>query len=171
MGNAATVARLFFALILIITAFAQVSFFPAINALGVSPNLVLVLVLVWSGTRGVPEGLVWVFALGLLLDLLTLDPLGAHGLALVPVALIGGLTRRRLFHSGVIIPMVAVVGATLAYQLVGLLVAALTGPHAPFGGSVTAGMLTALLNLVVVPPLYLAMHVLERLGVTRAARS
>jgi len=170
-GDAARVTRLFFALILIITAFVQITVFPIVNVLGIGPNLILVLVLVWSGLRGTPEGLLWVFPLGLLLDVLTLDPLGSNGLALVPVALIGGLARRRLFHSGVIIPLVAVVAATLAHHIVTLLVSLLAGTSYPLLASVRLGILTALLNVLVVPPMYLFVLLMERMGVGRAARA
>ncbi|MDI3339199.1 MAG: rod shape-determining protein MreD [Sphaerobacter sp.] len=163
--------RLFFALVLTSMAYAQTTVFPAINVLGIGPNLILVLVLVWSGLRGAPEGLLWVFPLGLLLDLLTLNPLGSSGLALVPVALIGGLARRRLFHSGLIIPLVAVVAATLAHQLVSLVVALLAGTSYPLLVSVRLALLTALLNVVVVPPLYLVVVLLDRMGVGRAAQA
>lgn len=163
--------RLFFALILIITALAQTTIFPAINVLGVGPNLVLVLVLVWSSVRGVPEGLVWVFPLGLLMDVLTLDPLGSTGLALVPVALIGGLAQRRLFHSGLIIPMVAVLGASVVYQLLQTLIAVLGGTHYPLGAMMRLTVLVTLLNVLVVPPLYLFVHLMDRMGVSRAART
>ena len=164
--------RVFFGLILILTAFAQATVFPMVRVLGgMGPDLVLVLILVWSGLRGSREGLVWAFALGLLLDLLTLDPLGVNALALIPVALIGGVASRRLFHSGLIIPMVAVVAATLAHQVVSVSLVALTGLHYPLLVSVKVGVLTALLNVLVVPPLYLFVTAMDYLGVGRAARA
>lgn len=169
--DAATVTRLFFGLILVLTAFAQATLFPAVNVLGIGPNLVLVFVLVWSGMRGVAEGLLWAFPLGLLLDLLALSPLGTSSLALIPVVVIGGLARRRLFHSGVITPMLAVVAATLAYQFISVVTGALTGPHYPLALSVKLGSLMALLNMVVVPPLYLVIQFMERMGVGRATRA
>ncbi|MBX6341508.1 MAG: rod shape-determining protein MreD [Thermomicrobiaceae bacterium] len=163
--------RLFFALILIFTAIAQATVLQALNVLGIAPNLVLVFLLVWSGLRGATEGLLWAFPLGLLLDLLTLDPLGSNGLALIPVALIGGLARRRVLHSGVIVPMLLVVAGTLAHQVAASLVGAAVGGGYSLGASARLGLLTALLNVVVVPPLYVVLLLLERLGVGRAARA
>lgn len=165
--------RVFFGLILILTAFAQATIFPTIRVLGgMGPDLVLVLILVWSSLHGPREGMVWAFALGLLLDLLTLDRLGTNALALIPVAMIGGAaTSRRLFHSGLIIPMVAVVVATLVHQFVLVSVSALGGLHYPLLVSVKFGVLIALLNVLVVPPLYLFVMVTEYLGVGRAARA
>jgi len=170
--DAATVTRVFFGLILILTAFAQATIFPTVRVLGgMGPDLVLVLILVWSGLHGSREGMVWAFALGLLLDLLTLDPLGSNALALLPVALIGGLASRRLFHSGLIIPMLAVVAATLAHQLMSVSLSTLAGFHYTLLVSVKFGLLTALLNVLVVPPLYLFVLATEYLGVGHAARA
>ena len=47
------------------------------------------------------------FGIGILLDTLALDPLGANALALLPVVLLGGCPVERFFHSGLIVPIVA----------------------------------------------------------------
>ena len=160
--------RLFFALTLLIVAIAQATILPAFNVFGIGPNLCLVLLLVWSGLRGVPEGLIWAFPLGLLLDFLTLAPLGSHGLALVPVAMIGALARQRVFHSGILVLMLLVISATLAHQVAALLLAA-AGRHGyGLAAAIRLGFLTTLLNVVAVPPVYIVIWVLDRLGVSRA---
>lgn len=143
----------------------------SLNVLDVGPNLALVLILVWSAHKGVPEGVIWAFFLGILLDLLTIIPLGSSSLALIPVAVVGGLSRQRLFHSGVIIPMLLVVLATLIYQLVSSLVGATLGMSYSLGMSARLGMLTALLNMMMVPLIYLVVMILDRFGVGRAARA
>lgn len=163
--------RLFFALVLVAITIAQATFLPAINVLGIAPNLALVLILVWSALWGIPEGLLWAFPLGILLDLLSLDPIGTNGLALVPVAIIGGLARQRFFHSGLIVPMVLVVAATLGHQLVSSIVGAAVGYGFSLGAILRLGIMTALLNMMVVPILYFVVLILERAGVGRAART
>lgn len=161
--------RLFFALTLLIVAIAQATILPAFNVYGIGPNLCLVLLLVWSGLRGVPEGLIWAFPLGLLFDFLSLAPLGSHGLALAPVAMIGGLARQRVFHSGILVMMLLVITATLAHQLVATFVAAAGGQGYGLAAAARLGFLTALLNMVAVPPVYLVIRIMDRLGVGRAA--
>jgi rod shape-determining protein MreD len=152
-------------------AIAQAAFVPAVNVLSIGPNIVLVLMLIWSADRGMAEGVLWTLPVGVLLDLLALDPLGSNTLALIPVAIIGGLARRRLFHSGVIIPMLLVVVATVVYQLVGAIVSSATGSSYALVETVRLSFLTALLNVALVPLLYVGVSILDRLGVVRASRA
>ena len=152
-------------------ALAQAALIPGINVLGIGPNIVLVLILVWSAERGIPEGVIWALPVGILLDLIALDPLGSNTLALIPVAVIGGLARRRLFHSGVIIPMLLVVVATVVHQIVGAIVSSLTGSVYSISVIARLSLLTALLNVALVPILYIGIALLDRLGVVRASRA
>jgi rod shape-determining protein MreD len=153
-------ARLSFALLLVVAALAQATILPALLPVGVVPNLVLVALLVWSALRGVAEGLGWVLVAGLLLDTMALDPLGTNGLALLPVALTAGLARRRFFRSGLVFPIVLAALATIGH---GLILAVLRGMEGglpalpselPLAGVPQLLVLQALLNAVLVPPLY-----------------
>ncbi len=163
--------RLIFALVIALMAIAQAAFIPAINVLSIGPNIVLVLILIWSAERGMAEGVIWTLPVGILLDLLALDPLGSNTLALIPVAIIGGLARRRLFHSGVIIPMVLVIAATVVHQAIGAIVSSATGSSYSLGVTIRLSLLTALLNVAMVPVLYIGIALLDRLGVVRASRA
>ena len=149
--------RVVFGLLVVTAALSQATLMPELGLLEVLPNLVLVLLLVWSALRGVSEGLIWVFGTGLLLDLLAMDPLGTNGLALLVVALLGGgPARRRFFHSGMIFPIVVAVIATVAHAV---LLAALRD-----GGAAALRLvaLQALLNALLVPPLYLIAGWMDR---------
>jgi rod shape-determining protein MreD len=152
-------------------AIAQAALVPAINVLSIGPNIVLVLILIWSADRGMAEGVIWTLPVGILLDLLALDPIGSNTLALIAVAIIGGLARRRLFHSGVIIPMLLVVVATVVYQTVGAVVSSATGSSYALVATIRLAFLTSLLNVALVPLLYVGVSILDRLGVVRAARA
>lgn len=165
-----TVTRLGFALLLTAAALAQATFFPALHLLSIGPDLTLVLILLWSAERGAFEGVVWAFPVGILLDILALDPLGYNALALLPAALVGGLARRRVVHSGVLQPMLLVVAATVAHWCVSAILGALLGAGYSLVFSLRLGLLTALLNVAIVPFLYLFVLMLERLGVVRAAQ-
>ncbi len=70
-------ARITFAALILLALFAQIAVMPSIEPFRVLPNVPLVLLLVWSSIRGVREGLFWAFGLGLLYDMLALDPLGS----------------------------------------------------------------------------------------------
>lgn len=158
-----------FGLLLVIAAVLQTALLPRWQLLAVTPGLVVVLILAWSAYRGLPEALLWVFAAGLLLDILGLDRLGANALALLPVAMLGGLSRGRFFHSALVFPMVLAVIATFVY--VGALLA-LRGALGEGGdpgqvlGRVT--LLQSLLNAMLVPPIFGLLGWLQRTEPERA---
>jgi len=155
--------RILFALLLLVTALLQATFLPATGMLSIVPDFAMVFLLIRSATHGVSEGLVWAAALGLWIDLLTMDPLGTHVLALLVVAIIGGATRGKLFRSGAIFPLLAVLAATFAYSLVLVILSIAAGD--PVGGvsAIRLTIMTALLNALLVPLAYGVMLVFERL--------
>lgn len=162
-------ARIFFALCLISAALIQATILPALDVLEVLPDVTLVLLLVWSALRGTREGLIWAFGLGLFIDMLSLDPLGTNGLALLGVALLGGLSRRRFFHSTLIIPIALAVVATVIHALVLLLFRSGEGAGLPISSVFRLIVLQALLNSMCVPPLYVVFGWMQRRMVTRRA--
>jgi rod shape-determining protein MreD len=109
------VTRPVFGLLLAIAALLQTALLPRWQLLVVTPSLVVVLLLAWSAYRGIPEALAWVFIAGFVLDILGLDRLGTNALALLPVALLGGLSRGRFFHSALVFPMVLAIAGTFIY--------------------------------------------------------
>jgi rod shape-determining protein MreD len=156
------VDRFLFAMALMFVTLLQATFFPATMLLNIVPDFALVLLLVWSASRGVEEGLLWAFGLGLWIDFLTLDPLGTHVLPLLVVAIIGGLARGRLFRSGLIFPALAVIGATVAYRLIEMLVKVFSGRSVELTGEVRLALLAALLNVLLVPLVYGCILVMDR---------
>ena len=161
--------RLMFALFLIVAAVAQATLLPVVGPVAVLPNLVLVLVLVRTARRGMIDGLFWIVLSGLVLDTVALDPLGTNGLALLPVVLVGGVGQRRWFISGPAFPMLLAISATFAYALalVGVRMVAGEGT-APLSTVMRTTTLQALLNAVLVPPLYGLVGLLARVEPERA---
>ncbi|MDP9374522.1 MAG: rod shape-determining protein MreD [Chloroflexota bacterium] len=153
--------RVIFALILGAAALTQATLLPMVRVLGIKPHLVLVLLLLWGATREPREGLAWAFGAGVFLDLLTLSPLGLNALGLLPAVLIGWLSRNRFFQSGLLFPLVMALAATAAHDLALLLAAPFTGGYSSPLGALRLGTLAALLNTLVVPPLYLVVHLLS----------
>lgn len=154
--------RILFASLLLFAALSQATIVPSLDPIEVLPDVTLVLLLVWSALRGVPEGLVWAFGLGLFIDILALDPLGANALALLGVALLGGLSRRRFFHSILVFPIVLAVVATMIHALVLLLLRSGEGAGMPISSVFRLIFLQALLNSMFVPPLYVIAGWMER---------
>lgn len=155
-------ARTLFAVILVFAALVQATVLPSLNVIAVLPDVTLVLLLVWSALRGVPEGLFWAFGLGLFLDVVALDPFGANGLALLSVAVLGGLARRRFFHSNLIVPIVVAAVATFVHAVVLLLIRSSEGAGLPLAAVGQVVFLQALLNAIFVPPLYLIAGLMGR---------
>jgi rod shape-determining protein MreD len=162
-------ARIFFALCMLSAALIQATILPSLDLLEVLPDVTLVLLLVWSALRGAPEGLLWAFGFGMFIDILALDPLGTNGLALLGVALLGGLSRRRFFHSTLIVPIALAVVATIVHALVLLLFRSGEGAGLPISSVFRLIFLQALLNSICVPPLYVVAGWMERRMVTSRA--
>jgi rod shape-determining protein MreD len=154
--------RILFALLLLLTGLLQATFFPATRFLAIVPDFALVFLLIRSSTHGVTEGLLWATGLGLWIDVLTMDPLGKHVLALLVVALIGGATSGKLFRSGAVLPIITVLGATLVYGIVLIVLSALAGEPAGGVGAIRLAVMTALLNALLVPLAYGVLLVFDR---------
>ena len=155
-------ARLFFACVLVCVILIQATVLPGLHLIGVLPDLVLVLLLVWSAMRGIGEGVVWVFVAGLLLDVLAMDRLGTNGLALLVVAVLAGQARRRFFHSGMVFPIALAIVATVVHASVLLLLRGSEGMALSVGPAFRLIFLQALLNSLLVPPLYLLVGWMDR---------
>jgi rod shape-determining protein MreD len=140
----------------------QATLFPGISFVSVLPDVTLVIVLVWSAVRGIQEGLAWAFALGILLDTLALDPLGANALALLPAVLLGSMTSDRFFHSGLIVPVLATIAATFLHGILLLLVRSAGGASLELAAVGRLVLWQSLLNVVIVPPVYLFASLAQR---------
>lgn len=105
----------------------QVSFLPALAIGGVTPNLMLVVVVGWGLLRGIRPALTWALIGGLALDLLAGGPFGSYTLSLAAAASVSGLGSDIVFRSHLILPLAIVALATLAQAVVQLLVLLATG--------------------------------------------
>lgn len=155
-------ASVVLAVSLIFFAFMQATVFPSSELIGIFPDVTLVIILVWSAVRGVRDGLIWAFLVGILLDTLALDPLGANALALLPVVLLGALSGRVFFQSNLIVPILACVAATFLHALVLLLVRSAGGESLSIASLLRIIMLQTVLNVMIVPPIYLIGSLAQR---------
>jgi rod shape-determining protein MreD len=140
----------------------QATVFPNSELIGIFPDVTLVIILVWSAVRGVRDGMIWAFLVGILLDTLALDPLGGNALALLPVVLLGALSGRAFFQSNLIVPILACVLATFLHALVLLLVRSAGGTSVSFAPLLRIIMLQTILNVMIVPPIYLIGSLAQR---------
>ena len=154
--------RIIFAVVLLLMALLQTTVLPMARFLGIIPDLLLVSLLLWTAGREPGEGLLWTFGIGLFLDLLTMSPFGSAALVLLPVAIVGWFSRSRFFQSGLLFPMLMAMVATFAHGLAQTLLAPLLGGHMNLLALVQLSTLGALLNSLMVLPLYLVVQVLQR---------
>lgn len=151
MGSADAMTRIFLAIVLLLAAVVQATLLPKLVPGIILPNIVLALILVRTARTSVVEGLIWALFAGLILDVLSLDRIGANVLALVPVVLIGAAAKRPIFTSSVLYPMVLAIGATFANALVLGIVRGVTGDWiAPASTLLRLSLLQSLMNAVLV---------------------
>lgn len=157
-------ARPIFATLLILATILQAVLLPAWQLVAVTPGIVLVLLLGWSAHRRLGEALLWVFLVGILLDVIGLDRLGTNALALLPVVLLSNLARGRFFNSALVFPMLLAIAATFLYVGTLLLLRGSLGESGdPLQALGRITLLQALLNALLVPPVYGLLGWLQRM--------
>ena len=100
---------------LVLVVIIQSTLLARLQVLGVCPNLLLVSTIAWGLLHTVGEGVVWGFAGGLGLDLITGMPLGTSSLAAMSACLLTGLGRNRVFGNNLWWPILIVALATPVY--------------------------------------------------------
>ena len=133
-------------------ALAQTVLLARVDLLGARPDLMLLVVLTWAMVRGLEEGLVWGFAGGLIIDLLSGGPLGVSSLALLAVALLGGQPWGLGLGWRFLRLLLLTLFGVVAYHLILLTVLAWTGHAVAWGFSLTRVVVpSALLNVLLAP--------------------
>jgi rod shape-determining protein MreD len=84
----------------------------------VKPDLVLLIILVWTLIHGGASGVVWAFVGGIWLDIFSGGPMGASSLGLMAAALIASIGYRTLYRYNLLVPLFAVVFGTLAFSFI-----------------------------------------------------
>ena len=148
-------ARVLYALVMFTVAIFQATVMGQFSPIAIQPDITLVLLLVWCANTGTAEGLTWAFGLGILTDVLALDALGTNPLALLPVALLAAASRKRVFNSKLLFPILLMVAATLVHAVVLLLLRSGAVGDVPLATVFRLVFLQALLNSIFVPPLAL----------------
>lgn len=96
----------------------QASLTGLVTIYGVKPELVLLLVLVWSLLFGGTSALVWAFVGGIWLDIFSGGPMGASSIALMIASLIGVMGYRSLSRFNILVPIFIVILGSLTFSLV-----------------------------------------------------
>lgn len=138
----------------------QASSVAQFHVLGVTPNLLLVMLVCWLVVRGLDDVLPMVGVAGLTIGFVALQTPGIALLALViPIAALGIVRELHIVHSEALLAAAMVIAATVLYEGVMLAGAMATGGVLdPLGGIADAIVPAALVNLALMPPVYLVMR-------------
>jgi hypothetical protein len=141
-------------------AIVQASSIEQFHVFGVSPNLMLVMLVCWLVVRGLDDVLPMVAVCGITLGLVGLQAPGLVLLALLTAIAAAGFIRElHIIHSEAVLTALLVLGASLIYEsilLAGLM--ATGGPLEPVAGAREIIVPAAILNLIITPPAYLIMR-------------
>jgi rod shape-determining protein MreD len=144
-------------------ALVQSAWLSRFSLLGARPDLLWLLVLAWAVVRGRDEGLLWAFVGGFVADLLSSGGLGVQTLALLVVALLGGLAWGQALGSSLVRLLLQALSAGLAYHLVVLLALAYTGRSMDWAYAVLRIALPSIaLNVALAPLVWAMLSWLER---------
>ena len=146
----------------VFVALAQASSIEQFKILGVSPNLVLVLLAAWLVTRGLDDVLPMLFVAGATLGLIGLQTPGLVLLALLPLVALGVVKELHVVHSDVLLVLFIAAAATLLYESTMVLSVMVTGGGLDSRAAISNVIVPALLvNLAITPPVYVVMRMLK----------
>jgi rod shape-determining protein MreD len=141
---------------------AQATLFPRIRLLGAQPDLLLVLVVFWSLSYGITEGLILAFLGGLAIDIVAGLPLGTSPLALMPICFLAVIWRSSVYVNNIWWPVLLVAIATPLEGWLMLVMRQLRGLAVQWGGTTTQVILPALaLNVLL---MIVVVRLLWRIG-------
>jgi uncharacterized membrane protein YjgN (DUF898 family) len=147
------------AAIALFLALLQASSIEQFKVLGVTPNLLLVLLVSWLVVRGLDDVLPMIAVAGVTMGFIGLQVPGLVLLALLPIAGLGVVRELHVIHSDLLLVLAFVLVATVAYE--SIIVAALIasgGGYDVLAALRSAIVPSALVNVMLTPPVYLLMR-------------
>ena len=112
--------------IIVVALLIQLTLINSITILGLKPDLIMVVIVVFSLLKGEKEGTISGFASGLLQDIFSTGLLGINALAKTVVGFICGILKEKIFHEHILflIPVVTFIASFIQSILVFLLLRA-----------------------------------------------
>jgi hypothetical protein len=132
--------------------------------LGVSPNLVLVMLVSWLVVRGLDDVLPMVLVAGATMGLIGLQTPGLAVLALaVPITALGVLRELHVVNNGAILVVAFAAVATFVYETVLLAGVMAGGGLLDLSGAVRDAIVPAVMvNVALTPPVYVLMRLVGK---------
>ena len=136
----------------------QASSVEEFKVLGVTPNLLLVLLVSWLVVRGLDDVLPMIAVAGVTIGFVGLQTPGLVLLALLPIAGLGVLRESHVIHSDLLLVLAFVLAATVTYELIIVASLMLTGGGLDLLAAVRNAVVpAAIVNLALTPPVYVVM--------------
>ena len=112
--------------IIIVALVIQLTLINSVTILGMKPDLIMVVVVVFSLRKGEKEGTISGFASGLLQDIFSTSLLGINALAKTVIGFTCGIIKEKIFHEHIlfIIPIITFIASFIQSILVFLLLRA-----------------------------------------------
>jgi len=106
--------------IIVVALLIQLTLINSITILGLKPDLIMVVVIIFSLLKGEKEGAISGFASGLLQDIFSTGILGINALAKTVVGFICGILKEKIFHEHILflIPVITFVASLIQNILI-----------------------------------------------------
>ena len=137
----------------------QASSIQQFKVVGVTPNLLLVLLVSWLVVRGLDDVLPMIAVAGTTIGFVGLQTPGLVLLALLPIVSLGLLREMHVIHSDLLLVLAFVAAATVAYE--SIIVASLVatgGGYDVVAALRSAVIPAAIVNVIITPPVYVVMR-------------
>lgn len=137
----------------------QASSIQQFKVVGVTPNLLLVLLVSWLVVRGLDDVLPMIAVAGITISFVGLQTPGLVLLALLPIAGLGLLREMHVIHSDLLLVLALVAAATVAYESVIVASLVVTGGGYDVIAALRSAVIpAAIVNVIITPPVYVVMR-------------
>ncbi len=141
----------------------QASVLPYLPVLGLTPQLLLLVVISWTLLHGLEAGCVWAFVAGMFLDLFGIPPLGSTSLTFIIVVFVVYGIQNALPPHRFFVPVLTGAAGTFAYLLLNFSLLRLLGFELPWAEAAAIGPLIVLHSLLILPIFWISYR-LDRLA-------
>jgi hypothetical protein len=137
----------------------QASSIEQFKVLQVTPNLLLVLLVSWLVVRGLDDVLPMIAVSGITMGFVGLQMPGLILLALLPIAGLGIIRELHVIHSDILLVLAFVLAATIAYESIIVATLVATGGGFDIAAALRSAIIpSAIVNVILTPPVYLVMR-------------
>lgn len=149
--------------ILLLASAIQSAVFPQFRIASGQPDLVFLLVVLWSANAKLDEAIFWAFVGGMMQDLLSILPLGASSFMLLVIVFAITTFSEQIYRINILILLLFVVVGNLLYQLFLQFVLSIMGNGISLLDALQYVITPSLVyNLIILIPLYIIIRIIQR---------